>query len=85
MILGLLILAASPEIHVCIHNDASHEDHDCAVVLFAQGVTADLELPAITPPDENWSECLRVALSKISLKPPRYLHQPERGPPVLPG
>jgi hypothetical protein len=32
-----LSLAVCPELHEWIHPDADHEDHDCAVTLFASG------------------------------------------------
>ena len=32
-----LTLTVSPQLHELIHPDADHEDHDCAVTLFASG------------------------------------------------
>jgi hypothetical protein len=41
-----LTLTVCPELHEWVHPDADHEDHDCAVTLFANGgihfLTADL-------------------------------------------
>ena len=83
MVLALAVLTASPDLHGILHSaDADHDDA-CAIVLFADGVTAaDGEIDgveaglvasaanAIPPAEARWS-------------PPRYLHRPERGPPAV--
>ena len=30
-------MAASPQLHEWIHQDAAHNDHECAITLFASG------------------------------------------------
>lgn len=37
VVLLLNAMAAAPELHELIHADAGHEDHQCAVTLFAHG------------------------------------------------
>lgn len=37
MVFLLGLLAASPELHARVHNDADHEGHACAVTLFSHG------------------------------------------------
>jgi len=43
---AVLLLAASPQLHERLHSDAGHEDHECAVTLFAGG---SCENPASAP------------------------------------
>jgi hypothetical protein len=58
------------------------KEHTCAVVLFAQGValTAAAAAPEIRA--VVWHKFFPVAVGEIFLTAPRYLLQPERGPPV---
>ena len=37
LVLLLNLLAASPSLHEIFHADANHDDHQCAVTLFAHG------------------------------------------------
>jgi hypothetical protein len=83
LILLLTVLAASPQAHEEIHHDCHHdEDHACAVVLFAQGVWASLDVLAVPRPDVAWCEFVPLSRPELRLVTPRYLRQPERGPPV---
>jgi hypothetical protein len=43
-----LTLTVCPELHEWVHPDADHEDHDCAVTLFANG---GIDFAAIDPVD----------------------------------
>lgn len=87
LVLALTIFAASPVAHDWLHVDddhaAAHVDDGCAVVLFAAGVS--LPLAPITAPLPG--EAMHVgslgAPVEIVLVSPRYLRQPERGPPGL--
>jgi hypothetical protein len=97
-VLALTFFAASPVAHEwlhaaekpasCHHHDESEHapglppDHDCAVVLFAGGVDLPVSPPALVPPRVVAREISPVAAVEIYLVAPRYLRQPERGPPV---
>jgi hypothetical protein len=47
LFLGLGALAAVPELHLAIHSDANHPDHQCAIKTLAQG---NIELPPCETP-----------------------------------
>jgi hypothetical protein len=83
LVLLLSVLAVSPELHHFFHgdHDDGHED-GCAVVLFAHGVstTVDTAILASTPVERR--ELVRLPAAEILLTSSRYLHPPERGPPV---
>jgi hypothetical protein len=79
LVFALGLLAASPELHSLLHD--TDGDDGCAVVLFANGVSAPLGVIAVTPPAAAWAEQPRAITPEIFLAAPRYLRQPERGPP----
>lgn len=82
LLLLLTISAASPAVHDWLHLGGTHDaNHQCAVVLFASGVTLALAL-AVTAPRAAWHEEPRRAGARLFLVATRYLRQPERGPPV---
>lgn len=90
LVLLLGVAAVNPIVHAHLH-DADHAGHDnapaasphiCAVVLFASGVTFALAAIAVAAPQLVWRERPVLAAAKLYLTPPRYLRQPERGPPV---
>ncbi len=84
LIFALGVFAASPALHVWLHGHATPAaDDDCVVVLFASGVSMPLAAIAFAPPATAWGEIVRLAKSKIFITSPRYLHQPERGPPTV--
>ena len=78
-----LTLTVCPELHEWVHPDAGHEDHGCAVTLFASG---GIHFAAIDLVDAgNPSHWLQVA---VLLFPPQVLAStqterlvPGRGPP----
>lgn len=95
LVFGLSLVSFSPEAHAFLHRavEATAEDchhvhsepiespeHGCAVVWFACGVelpsASYFPTPAVTvaPAPERERPALLLA-------PPRYLRQPERGPP----
>ncbi len=88
LVLLLTVLAVSPQLHTAFHghdDDCAAEnsqDEGCVVTLFAAGVTAaPTPLVVVAPPQAH----LRADFSphsEIFVSPPRYLHQPERGPPL---
>jgi len=51
VVLLLNLLAAAPALHELLHADAGHEDHHCAVTLFAHGQvdSATVEVAAVKP------------------------------------
>lgn len=84
VVLALTVFAASPELHAWLHHgDSQGSDDGCAVVQFANGVSVPLGAIAVVPPSAEWREQPRATAQKIFLASPRYLRQPERGPPVL--
>ena len=83
LVLLLSILANNPALHRLFHAD--HDlgtDDSCAVVLFAQGVSAPLDTAVLAGSPTEWVAGNRTEVLEIVLTSPRYLHQPERGPPV---
>lgn len=83
LVLGLTLFAASPQLHdwlhACDHVDA---DEGCPVTLFAGGVPLPVEQPVVAAPAAFRSAWSAPAREEIFLPTPRYLLQPERGPPV---
>lgn len=96
LVLALTVFAASPAAHEWLHVDAKHsncghahkstpvtaETHDCAVVLFASGVSLPVGPVAVIPPLEAVQSVSPVTAAEVFLVSPRYLRRPERGPPA---
>lgn len=83
MVFALGVFAASPTLHGKLHGGSRDFSSDtCAVALFAAGVTTVVPVIAQPPSIEEWSELRAVPSDEIRLESPRYLHRPERGPPV---
>ena len=84
LVLALTIFAACPTAHSLLHDD-SHQhavsDEPCAVVMFASGVSLPVAPLALTPPIAIRQVIPHVTRSDVFLVSPRYLRQPERGPP----
>lgn len=85
LVLALVILAASPQLHAWLHGDEAGlpKDDDCAVVLFANGVSSPVAVIAVPLPPVDWQPYAHPAANEIFLATARYLHQPERGPPLV--
>jgi hypothetical protein len=85
LVLLLGTATASPALHHWMHGDGCDEtaSHSCAVVLFASGVTLMTAAIAVPAPRVAWHDAVRPAHTEILLVAPRYLRQPERGPPGL--
>jgi len=84
LIFALTILAASPRAHEWLHaGQDTHGDDGCAIVLLANGVSLPLGAIAATPPSVEWRAQAVFAAAEIFLASPRYLRQPERGPPSV--
>lgn len=81
MVFGLGLLSVAPTLHLAIHHDADSAQHQCAVDLFAGGVTpvtavvffapvALLALGSIAP------------VTRVALVAPTWTLPPGRGPPI---
>ncbi|GAB1488092.1 hypothetical protein MASR2M8_05350 [Opitutaceae bacterium] len=97
LVFGLSLVSSSPEAHALVHraeqaspHDCDHAhsaptestEHVCAVVLFAGGI----ELPAaiyLPLPVVTVAPTAQTAYAALFLPVPRYLRQPERGPPAV--
>ncbi len=85
VVLTLLLTAAaaSPALHLWLHGDTVPDASDsCAVVLFASGVTLATAAVAVAALPLVWRVVRVWNAEEILLASPRYLRQPERGPPV---
>ena len=90
LVLALTLFAASPVAHAWLHShDDDHADHPatvdvdtCAVAMFANGVAPDLGQPALGAPVAVVRAISPTTAAEIFLVSPRYLRQPERGPPL---
>ncbi|MBW8781926.1 MAG: hypothetical protein JF599_08570 [Verrucomicrobia bacterium] len=95
VVLALTVLSVSPDAHAWLHAhehgdrpdssaapDLSHDD-GCAITLYAHGITAALDIPRLPAPQENWVQVSASIQRTLYLSVPRYLRQPERGPPVV--
>ena len=82
LVLLLCVLAACPAAHEWFHHDAGHEDHECAVTLFAHGVTTALAVVAVAV--VAWRLIGRVDAPKREFQLPAStrLLPPGRAPPV---
>jgi hypothetical protein len=84
LVFALGVFSASPVLHNWLHDtDAAPVDDGCAVTLFASGVSVPLGAITIAPPAITWREAAHPVAPEIFLASPRYLRQPERGPPLV--
>jgi hypothetical protein len=84
LVLALVILTGSPELHHELHEGTSATAAEgCAIDLFASGVSLPLGAIVALRPALAWHDAAPVVVKVIRLRSPRYLHQPERGPPAL--
>jgi hypothetical protein len=83
LVFALSVFAASPVAHDWLHDDgATPADDACAVVMFAGGVSLPVGPIALTPPTPLVGSVSPVTAADVFLVSPRYLRQPERGPPA---
>ena len=79
-VLGLF--AASPSLHAHLHGAvALGDDHQCAIAVFANGISVPLGMEMIQPPAAHVLQWCAPAVTEIYVGSPRFLLQPERGPP----
>ena len=85
LVLALSALTRAAALHASIHERdhlaVPHGEAGCAITLFAQGVTLPAGTDAIVTPERTWRMTAQRPAGELSLPSPRYLHQPERGPP----
>jgi hypothetical protein len=84
LVLTLGVFAASPLLHSWLHHgpDSNSED-SCAVVLFAGGVSTPVGATTVSAPLTDSQAISREVADQIYLASPRYLRQPQCGPPSL--
>lgn len=84
LVLALTIFAASPVAHDWLHvDDGTHAGEDgCAVVLFASGVSVPVGPIEVPLPGGGPQAVSPATAAEVFLVSPRYLRQPERGPPL---
>lgn len=83
LVLALTVFAASPKLHDWLHaTDDCNDGDSCPVVLFAHGVASPVAIQAEPPPLGDCRSPAQAEPTPIFLAAPRYLRQPERGPPV---
>lgn len=97
LVLALTLASVSPAAHAWLHQDepahacrdhpkakpAPHAaDHNCAVVLFAHGLDLPVGPVALLPPASLPRTFAHSGTVELFLVSPRYLRQPERGPPA---
>lgn len=81
-VLALSLLAFAPEAHGHLHCDAGHEDHECAITFFAQGVTLATAIAAPPAARVVWFENFPAAPEQLPLVAAKYLLPPQCGPPL---
>ena len=83
LVLGLGVLSVSPALHEKLHAGTIGDGDHCVVAEFASGVSLGVDPVAVPVPPAEF-ELVRVASAEpVLLVGPRYLRQPERGPPTL--
>lgn len=92
LIFALGLLNAAPVAHERLHagghdhdsgHTAVHDDTGCAVTLFAQGVTAPLDLPRLPAPSLLCLATLAPSGDGLHLAATAHLTPPGRGPPRI--
>ena len=81
-VLLLAILAASPAAHHWLHADADHDDHECAITLYAQGIAPAGIVFVLAIVVWRLLGLAQRAGTEWFVSPPRYLHLPGRAPPL---
>ena len=80
-VLMLAVFAASPNVHQWLHADADHADHECAITLYAQGVTTAVVGVVLAIVAWRLLGLSQSARIELFLSAPRFLHLPGRAPP----
>jgi len=80
-VLMLAVFAASPNVHQWLHADADHADHECAITLYAQGITTAAVGVALLVIVWRLLGISQKIEAELFLPALRYLHLPGRAPP----
>lgn len=83
LVLTLAVFAASPKLHAKLHGGPQGHEDSCPVAVFANGVSTPLGSVVTLPAIAERQVPTAVTAENIFLASPRYLRQPERGPPTL--
>lgn len=84
VMLALTVFAASPTLHNWLHGEGDCGGSDaCPVALLGQGLSLSAGITALPPVAHEWAAAVVPLVEEISLVSPRYLRQPERGPPAV--
>ncbi|HVU32805.1 MAG TPA: hypothetical protein VHE61_05185 [Opitutaceae bacterium] len=83
LVLTLTVLAASPALHAKLHGGTLRPDDHCPVAVFAAGVSVPIAAQVAPPAVAMLAGPRALTAEEIFLSSPRYLRQPERGPPGL--
>ena len=83
LVFALGVFAASPGLHEQLHHGPqASPDDGCAVVLFANGVSASLAVIDLPPVPVAWGAQIFAGSPELLLGSPCYRLLPGRGPPV---
>jgi hypothetical protein len=82
LVLLLAVLAVCPAAHEWLHPDAGHEDHECAITLFAHGITAAFAGVALAGVAWRLIRLVFAGAAEWDLAAPRFRLLPGRAPPV---
>src|SRR4051812_19572837 len=84
LVFGLGVCAMSPQLHKHVHGTGHGSTDDrCAIELFATGAALPVVMFAPAPMWRDRDAFLAPTLAEVLLESPRYLLQPERGPPAV--
>ncbi len=82
LVLFLALASASPDLHAWMHDGTVDSDDHCAITQFSAGVTPNAPPLVVAAPPVAETEIVALTQPELFLTSPRYLRQPERGPPV---
>ena len=82
LVLALGMLSVAPAAHKHLHDDADHEDHECAIVFLAHGVTLSSAITAPPATESAWQETFFAVPGALYLVRPKYLLPLKCGPPA---
>src|SRR4051812_12957139 len=84
LVFALGLCAASPLLHKQVHaGDHGSSDDRCAIELFATGTALPVVMLAPTPIWRDHDAAVAAVVVEVLPETPRYLLQPERGPPAV--
>lgn len=81
LVFGLGLLTVAPDLHVALHDDANSTQHQCAVDLFAGGVTPMLAIVLFAPVALLALGSI-APVTRVALSAPTWSLPPGRGPPL---